>query len=176
MAWRRGTRPTWRWLRCAHAPSTTHPAAWARLRRPAPAPTGSDERLAREDGVSRGHEDAQHAPRHRGGDVLRLPSGPLAGVPIVLKDASITQAGEPWHEGLRPARDARYLAPAVREVLHDLDSQKPAQGIHALEDLLGATYARDRQAMFPNRLPKGSASGTTWIPSAGLLKVDGRRG
>lgn len=37
-------------------------------------------------------------------------SGPLAGVPIVLKDASITQAGEPWHEGLRAAKAAGYVA------------------------------------------------------------------
>ncbi|HRB12967.1 MAG TPA: ABC transporter permease, partial [Vicinamibacteria bacterium] len=48
---------------------------------------------------------------------------------------------------VRTSGDARYLAPAVRKVLHDLDPRKPAQGIHALEDLLGATYARDRQAM-----------------------------
>ena len=37
--------------------------------------------------------------------------------------------------------------PAVREVLHEVDAQKPAHGIHALADLLGATYARDRQTM-----------------------------
>jgi amidase len=36
--------------------------------------------------------------------------GPLAGVPIVLKDAAVTQAGEPFHEGLQPARDAGYRA------------------------------------------------------------------
>jgi putative ABC transport system permease protein len=48
---------------------------------------------------------------------------------------------------VRTSGDARYLAPAVRRVLHDLDARKPAQGIHSLEDLLGATYSRDRQAM-----------------------------
>mgnify|MGYP000741515438 CR=1 FL=1 len=37
-------------------------------------------------------------------------TGPLAGVPIVLKDASITQAGEPWHDGLQAAKAARYVA------------------------------------------------------------------
>ena len=48
---------------------------------------------------------------------------------------------------VRSASDPRYLAPAVRDVLRELDPGKPAHGIHALEDLLGATYARDRQTM-----------------------------
>jgi putative ABC transport system permease protein len=48
---------------------------------------------------------------------------------------------------VRTSGDARYLGPAVRNVLHDLDPRKPAHGIHSLEDLLGATYSRDRHAM-----------------------------
>ncbi len=48
---------------------------------------------------------------------------------------------------VRGSGDPRYLAPAVREVLRELDPKKPAHGLHSLEDLLGATYARDRQAM-----------------------------
>jgi putative ABC transport system permease protein len=48
---------------------------------------------------------------------------------------------------VRTSGDPRYLAPAVRSVLHELDPGVPAQGIHSLEDLLGATYARDRHAM-----------------------------
>ncbi len=48
---------------------------------------------------------------------------------------------------VRSAGDPRYLAPAVREVLRGLDPAKPAHGLHALEDLLGTTYSRDRYAM-----------------------------
>ena len=48
---------------------------------------------------------------------------------------------------VRSSVDPRYLAPAVRDVLHELDPGKPAHGLHSLEDLLGATYARDRHAM-----------------------------
>jgi len=48
---------------------------------------------------------------------------------------------------VRSSGDPRYLAPAVRDVLRDLDPRKPAHGIHSLEDLLGATYSRDRHAM-----------------------------
>jgi putative ABC transport system permease protein len=70
--------------------------------------------------------------------------------------------GEPRHElylahaqrpylvmnvAVRSEVDPRYLMPAVREVLRDLDPGKPAQGLYALDDLLGATYSRDRHAM-----------------------------
>jgi putative ABC transport system permease protein len=48
---------------------------------------------------------------------------------------------------VRTSGDPRYLAPAVRSVLRELDPGVPAQGIHSLEDLLGATYSRDRHAM-----------------------------
>jgi predicted permease len=48
---------------------------------------------------------------------------------------------------LRASGDARALVPAVRGALRELDPGMPAHGIHALEDLLGATYARDRHAM-----------------------------
>jgi putative ABC transport system permease protein len=48
---------------------------------------------------------------------------------------------------LRAEGDPRRLAPAVRAVLHDLDPGKPAHAIQTLEDLLGATYSRDRHAM-----------------------------
>ncbi len=48
---------------------------------------------------------------------------------------------------LRTTGDPRALIPAVRGVLKDVDPQKPAHGMYALEDLVGATYARDRQAM-----------------------------
>jgi putative ABC transport system permease protein len=49
---------------------------------------------------------------------------------------------------VRGKGDPRYLMPAVREVLRDLDPGIPAQGLYRLDDLLGATYARDRHAMF----------------------------
>jgi len=48
---------------------------------------------------------------------------------------------------VRTSEDPRRLAPAVRQVLRELDPGKPAHGIHSLEDLLGATYSRDRHAM-----------------------------
>lgn len=43
-------------------------------------------------------------------DAAAVADGPLRGVPIVVKDASVTQAGEPYHEGLQVAKDAAYVA------------------------------------------------------------------
>lgn len=48
---------------------------------------------------------------------------------------------------LKTPGDPRALMPAVRAALKEVDPQKPAQGLYPLEDLVGATYARDRQAM-----------------------------
>ncbi len=48
---------------------------------------------------------------------------------------------------LKASGDPRQLIPSVREAMKSVDPQVPAQGMYALEDLLGATYARDRQAM-----------------------------
>ncbi|MET0556544.1 MAG: ABC transporter permease [Vicinamibacteria bacterium] len=47
---------------------------------------------------------------------------------------------------VRTTGDPRALAPAVREVLRGLDPAKPAHGLHPLDDLMAATYVRDRQA------------------------------
>ncbi|HSD26371.1 MAG TPA: ABC transporter permease [Vicinamibacteria bacterium] len=61
---------------------------------------------------------------------------PHAQRPYLVMNVAVKASGDP-----------RYLASAVRDVLRDLDPGKPPQGLHALSDLLGATYARDRQAM-----------------------------
>ena len=56
--------------------------------------------------------------------------------PYLVMNVAVRASTEPWR-----------LAPAVREVFREIDAQKPAHGVHSLEELLGATYARDRQAM-----------------------------
>jgi putative ABC transport system permease protein len=48
---------------------------------------------------------------------------------------------------IRTNGDPRAMIPAVRQALKEVDPQKPAHGLNALEDLMGATYARDRQTM-----------------------------
>jgi putative ABC transport system permease protein len=58
---------------------------------------------------------------------------------------------------LKTSADPRALIPTVRAVLREVDPQKPAHGLYALEDLVGATYARDRQAMVTLLLFAGTA-------------------
>jgi hypothetical protein len=48
---------------------------------------------------------------------------------------------------IRADGDPRAMVPTVRQALKDVDPQKPAHSLNALEDLMGATYARDRQTM-----------------------------
>jgi putative ABC transport system permease protein len=48
---------------------------------------------------------------------------------------------------VRANGDPRLLIPSVREALKAVDPHKPAHGLYALEDLMSATYASDRQAM-----------------------------
>jgi predicted permease len=72
-------------------------------------------------------------PRAEPRDEIYLPH---AQRPYLVMNVAVKASGDP-----------RHLVPAVRGVLRELDPGKPAHGIHALSDLLGATYARDRQAM-----------------------------
>jgi putative ABC transport system permease protein len=48
---------------------------------------------------------------------------------------------------VKAAGDPAAVMPLVRDALKSVDPQKPAHGLYPLTDLLGATYARDRQAM-----------------------------
>jgi predicted permease len=48
---------------------------------------------------------------------------------------------------VRATGDPRLLVPSVRNALRAVDPHKPAHGLYALEDLISATYLRDRQAM-----------------------------
>jgi ABC-type antimicrobial peptide transport system permease subunit len=47
---------------------------------------------------------------------------------------------------IRTSGDVQALVPVVRSIMQDLDPGKPPQSIRPLTELLGATYARDRQA------------------------------
>ena len=66
---------------------------------------------------------------------------------------------------VRGEGDPRALAPAVREVLRELDPAKPAHGLYALDDLMAATYARDRHAHAGARRVRGHAR-SCWRSSA----------
>ena len=61
------------------------------------------------------------------------------------------------------------LIPAVQAALREVDPQKPAQGLYLLEDLLGATYARDRQVMATLLVFAGAATFLAVLSVYGVL-------
>jgi len=106
------------------------------------------------------------------------PEGPLAGVPIVLKDAGITQAGEPWHEGLAVARDAQYVSPTTSYLTQRLiDAGCVILGRTNVPEL--CTYATtEPRAYGPTRNPwnpafsaGGSSGGSGAAVGAGLVPI-----
>jgi predicted permease len=70
---------------------------------------------------------------------------------------------------VRTAGDARALVPAVRATLRDLDPDKPAHALTPLEELVGATYARDRQAMIALVVFGATAAALAVISVYGVL-------
>jgi predicted permease len=67
-----------------------------------------------------------------------------------LAEMYVPHAQRPYlilHVALRQAPSAPAVAADVRRVLREVDPQKPAHGVHRLEDLLGATFTRERRAM-----------------------------
>ena len=70
---------------------------------------------------------------------------------------------------LRIAGDPRVLIPAVHDVMKAIDPQKPPHGVYALEDLLGATITRDRQAMVTLVIFAATAVGLALIGIYGVL-------
>ena len=70
---------------------------------------------------------------------------------------------------VRTSGDPRRLIPAARQVLKELDPQKPAHGAYLLADLVGATIARDRQAMLTLVLFAAAAVGLAVMSVSGVL-------
>ncbi len=70
---------------------------------------------------------------------------------------------------LKTSGDPRALMPAVQAALREIDPQKPAQGLYLLEDLLGATYARDRQVMATLLVFAGAATFLAVLSVYGVL-------
>ena len=70
---------------------------------------------------------------------------------------------------LKAAGDPRALMPAMQAALRQIDPQKPAQGLYLLEDLLGATYARDRQVMATLLVFAGAATFLAVLSVYGVL-------
>jgi amidase len=106
------------------------------------------------------------------------PSGPLGGVPILLKDASVTMAGEPWHEGLRAARDARYVSSTTSFLVQRLiDAGAIVLGRTNVPELCTyvttepLAYGPTRNPWHPDFSAGGSSGGSGAAVAAGMVPI-----
>lgn len=105
-------------------------------------------------------------------------SGPLAGVPVLIKDLDAAMAGEPHHHGLRVAKDAGYLAPVDSFIVEKLR----AAGCILLGRTncpeLGTTITTEPLSYGPSRNPwntehstGGSSGGSAAAVASGMVAV-----
>ena len=95
-----------------------------------------------------------------------------------LPEIYLSHAQRPYlilHVVVKADGDPRQLIPSVREAMRIVDAQVPAQGMYALEDLLGATYARDRQAMLTLLMFAAAAILLAVLSIYGVLAAAGPR-
>lgn len=106
------------------------------------------------------------------------PMGPLAGVPILMKDTGATLAGEPWHEGLRVARDARHVATTTAYLTRRLQAagciilgrtNVPELCTHVTTEPLA--YAATRNPWNPEYSAGGSSGGSGAAVGAGMVPI-----
>ncbi len=107
-----------------------------------------------------------------------LPSGPLQGVPMVMKDLGLPIAGEEYHEGLRAAKQAGFVAP----VTSDLATRFLAAGLVSIGKTntpeLGLVPTTEPLAYGPSRNPwdterttGGSSGGSAAAVAAGIVPI-----
>lgn len=103
---------------------------------------------------------------------------PLAGVPIVVKDASVTRAGEPWHEGLRVAKDAAYVADVTSWLVERLvaagcvivgRTNVPELCTHVTTE--PDAYGPTRNPWSPTHSAGGSSGGSGAAVAAGMVPI-----
>jgi amidase len=105
-------------------------------------------------------------------------SGPLAGVPLLLKDLGAAMAGEPHHGGLRIAKQAGFRAPVNSFIVEKLQ----AAGCIILGRTncpeLGTTITTEPLAYGPTRNPwntdrttGGSSGGSAAAVASGMVAV-----
>jgi amidase len=106
------------------------------------------------------------------------PSGPFAGVPILLKDLGAAMAGEPHHAGLRVAKEAQYRAPTDSFIVSKLqDAGCVILGRTNCPEF-GTTITTEPLAYGPTRNPweldhstGGSSGGSAAAVASGMVAV-----
>jgi amidase len=107
-----------------------------------------------------------------------LPDGPFRGVPIVVKDLLCQTHGDPYHAGLRLARDAGWTSPADSYMAAKLRAAGYLIVGKTNTPELGSTVTTDPQAYGATRNPwnpensvGGSSGGSGAAVAAGMTAV-----
>src|SRR5579871_6086881 len=105
-----------------------------------------------------------------------LPDGPFRGVPFLVKDLLCMTAGDPFHMGARPLRDAGFVAPHDSYLARKLRAaglvivgrtNTPELGV--LPTTEPAAYGPTRNPWDPARSTGGSSGGAAAAVAAGLV-------
>lgn len=105
-------------------------------------------------------------------------TGPLGGVPIVIKDLGCAQAGEPYHGGVRALRDIGYRAPHDAALWQRLSRAGFVSIGRTNTPEWGSTITTEPLAYGPSRNPwsldhstGGSSGGSAAAVAAGIVAV-----
>ncbi len=121
------------------------------------------------------HERFETARSDAGGD---LPDGPFRGVPTLFKDLMCAIEGEPYHEGLRPLKEAGYRAPATDNLARRLlasglvclgRTNTPEIGLVPTTE--PPAYGPTRNPWDTSRTTGGSSGGSAAAVASGMVPV-----
>jgi len=121
------------------------------------------------------HERFEAARSDAAGD---LPDGPFRGVPTLFKDLMCAIEGEPYHEGLRPLKEAGYRAPATDNLARRLlasglvcvgRTNTPEIGLVPTTE--PPAYGPTRNPWDTSRTTGGSSGGSAAAVASGMVPV-----
>lgn len=121
------------------------------------------------------HERFEAARTDAAGD---LPDGPFRGVPTLFKDLMCAMEGEPYHEGLRPLKEAGYRAPATDNLARRLlasglvcvgRTNTPEIGLVPTTE--PPAYGPTRNPWDTSRTTGGSSGGSAAAVASGMVPV-----
>ena len=107
-----------------------------------------------------------------------LPDGPLRGVPMVMKDLGLMIAGEEYHEGLVPAKEAGFIAPVTSDLAQRFlaaglvsvgKTNTPEMGLVPTTEPVA--YGASRNPWNTDHTTGGSSGGSAAAVAAGIVPI-----
>jgi amidase len=109
---------------------------------------------------------------------VTLPSGPFRGVPLLLKDLGCHSAGDPYHEGMRflknakwVAKDDTYMAAKLRAAGFIFLGKTNTPELGSLPTTEPQAYGPSRNPWDTNRSTGGSSGGSAAAVASGMVPI-----